>query len=802
MTNVINSTVFDILGTVEDDIIQKQDDVILVNGLEGNDIITTAIENDLAAGDMVGDEWTFENGEWVYDADAIVVSNYGETDSFDDIISTGAGNDVLLGNGGNDVLYAGAGNDRVNGGRDDDFMFGGYGDDVINLGSGKDIAEGGYGDDTMNGGSGDDIIYGDVKGENLLASTAGPVSTFSDLVDSGDWKVSDTFGVSAISQSTQTQIGETYTISFALAANLAGGHSSGAVDVIWNDQVIDTVEVNSGVYETFEIEVVSTGTEGELSFNAVESEPDATYDFDGPIVSYETEMTIGGENVSVQAFAPGQSKLYQVIDGQLNVFDVQSKAYVNAGENPGFKINAIGFNVEDDMIYGVAKSGGIDSLGNNVGIADVVMIDANGATYRIGEGFYADYVGDFDDSGNLWTFQSGLDRISVVDVDQLDADGNPHIDHYKFPKDMFGDSTYDIAYSSADESFFAVVSPGQNGQDGKVVKIDVSTVKTGGTPTFTEIAITGTLYGDEMENGMPKGAYGAVFLDGDGNLYFGLNKGDHDLDGSTGTQGGIYKVDVDWETGQAFAEFMSDAPTTGSNDGAVDPRSFDAFSEIDAEAAVLIQEPKLTVSNGGNDQLRGGSGNDEIYGNDGDDQVHGGTGDDILYGDGGSDKIFGGSGNDNAFGGTGDDKMLGKQGDDTLSGGEGKDYLNGGEGNDALLGGEGVDKIVGGQGTDTIEGGTGNDHLWGGDWSADGEADTFVFSSGTGKDYVHDFEAGMDLIDLSGFATNLDAVQNATTDLGWATVINLGMLDGGADGDKIVLKSVSETDLTSDSFLF
>ena len=66
-----------------------------------------------------------------------------------------------------------------------------------------------------------------------------------------------------------------------------------------------------------------------------------------------------------------------------------------------------------------------------------------------------------------------------------------------------------------------------------------SNVTEGGTPTFSELEITGILHDGAMEDGMPRGAYGAVFFDGDGNLFFGLNNGDHDLDQSTSNQGGI-----------------------------------------------------------------------------------------------------------------------------------------------------------------------------------------------------------------------------------------------------------------------
>ena len=136
----------------------------------------------------------------------------------------------------------------------------------------------------------------------------------------------------------------------------------------------------------------------------------------------------------------------------------------------------------------------MDSLGNAVASSDIVLIDAAGATYRVGDGFYGDYVGDFDDSGNLWTFHSGMDRVSVVDVDQFDADGNPSITHHKIPTDLFTDRTYDLAYSGEGAIFYAVISPKTNGGTGKVVKIDMGAVENGGLPLIEEISITGTLY--------------------------------------------------------------------------------------------------------------------------------------------------------------------------------------------------------------------------------------------------------------------------------------------------------------------
>jgi Ca2+-binding RTX toxin-like protein len=245
MALVVNAPVQEVIGTkVNDDIIDgfagdsgtvmdtSAPEAIKSNGLEGDDKIVTKDANDLAAGDMFGDEWTFIDGEWVYDESAVVLSDYGMAYSYHDVIVTGQGNDVLLGNGGNDHLDAGAGGDRIIAGRGDDVAFGGTGNDRIYLENGNDVAEGGHGDDVINVGAGDDIVYGDNKDDNLLENLSSNSTTFDGLVEGGAWTMTDKDGQSQISQSASTVAGETYTISFDLAANFGGGHSAGAVQVI------------------------------------------------------------------------------------------------------------------------------------------------------------------------------------------------------------------------------------------------------------------------------------------------------------------------------------------------------------------------------------------------------------------------------------------------------------------------------------------------------------------------------------------------------------------------------------------
>lgn len=75
----------------------------------------------------------------------------------------------------------------------------------------------------------------------------------------------------------------------------------------------------------------------------------------------------------------------------------------------------------------------------------------------------------------------------------------------------------------------------------------------------------------------------------------------------------------------------------------------------------------------------------------------------------------------------------------------GRDFVAAGNGDDVVLGGSGSDTILGGHGDDLISGDGGNDLLIGG-----GGADVFAFNTDDGHDLIIGFDAGADVIDLSG----------------------------------------------------
>ncbi len=664
-------------------------------------------------------------------------------------------------------------------------------DDILQSDTNTKSIIGLSGDDELIGTSGDDLLVGDFVGENLLSG--GETATgFAQFADAGMWQVEALAnGHSAMTQSVQTVAGAVYSVSFEAAANIGDGHLSGAVEVLWNGEVVGKIDTSEAGFSGFDFDLIGTGSMDALTFRSVESEATPSgpeIHTDAPIFYYEKDVDIGGQTISVRAVAPGQPNLYQVMNGTLNVFDVETETYTKAGADATVVINGFGFNTEDDLFYGIAVRNGVDALGNTVNRNDIMMIDAEGNSYRMGEGPYSSWTGDFDDKGNLWSFHSSMDRVAIIDVDKKDAEGNPLTTVYKFPKNLVTDSVWDVAFDAQTQKFYGVVRPNSEGGTAKLMIVDTQPVAEGSDPDFSTIALTGTLVDGVLKDGIPAITFGAAIVDGDGTLYVGGNGGDHDMNDATATSGGIYRVVLDTAGSTGRLELVTEAPKAYSNDGASDPRAIDPFTERDPGATVLIRSPELKAapdaSNTYDDTVNAGGGKDDVYGGFGDDLIVGSSRGDHLEGESGNDVLFGGAGpnansstksfydenglrydqfgnllaedDDDIYGGEGDDMLSGSAGHDTLDGGSGNDALSGGSGADELHGGDGQDVLsgggqddvlYGGAGDDTIEGGTGDDLMLGGLGADDmsGGSGSDEISGGLGDDVIN-AGAGDDIV--------------------------------------------------------
>ena len=668
-----------------------------------------------------------------------------------------------------------------------------FGEVLTGTGEGDTIT-GQAGNDTISGAAGNDTLIGDFMG-NLLQDT-GEAVTLAGYGDTSAWTRSDLDdGHTQISQEVETLQGVEYTLEFDIAANLGGGNPQGAVEVLWNGVVLGTYETESGVFNGITVTFEGTGDAGTLSFRSVDVESDGpSIDTSGPIWSYDKVMNIGGQDVTVAGFAEGQPNLYQAMNGTLMVFDPATSTYTKAGADATVVVNAIGFNQEDDLIYGIAVGNGTDALGNSVSARDLVMLDADGNSYGMGATPYRSWTGDFDDKGNLWAFEADMDYFMAVDVSEQDANGNPVITKYDLPDALITTRVWDVAFDAASQTFRGVIRPSKEGATAQMITIDIS----GTEPTFEFTDVTHTVIDGVTQNGVPAITFGAAINDADGTLYVGGNGGDHDMDDATGTSGGFYRVDIDADTGTATLVLVADAPKSYSNDGAADPRALDPFNPIDVSASILIRDITMGETPEGSDSY-----DDTINGNAGADEIHGNLGDDVLIGASDGDEIHGGDGDDDIHGGAGpgwtdnglisvydedgnrfdqygnplpadDDILFGGQGDDMLNGSAGHDLLDGGMGNDLLKGGSGLDVLFGGAGDDTLLGGREDDELFGGD-DADtlfGGSGSDLLDGGTGNDIL---KGGNGSDTLSG-SEGIDKLRGDKGD---------DALDGGAGQDHL-----------------
>ncbi len=122
-------------------------------------IVSTGDGDDFVVGSI------FDDQIMVGDGDNFVIGFEGN----DQIIS-GDGFDILSGDDGDDRIDAGGGNDRLSGGLGDDVIFGRAGEDTLNGDDGDDTLVGGIDFDLIDGGDGNDVASYVDSGTSVIAT--------------------------------------------------------------------------------------------------------------------------------------------------------------------------------------------------------------------------------------------------------------------------------------------------------------------------------------------------------------------------------------------------------------------------------------------------------------------------------------------------------------------------------------------------------------------------------------------------------------------------------------------------------
>jgi len=286
---------------------------------------------------------------------------------------------------------------------------------------------------------------------NLLTDTEGKL-TFNQYTVSDFWTGSvDGDGYPVLSAQVTTIADVPYELEFALAANLAANAVDVEVEVSFGGQVIGTINHSGAVFSDQTVKFTGTGGTDTLQFRVLDNTGGSgsqNVDTSGVIPSYEKTMNFMGQDVTLDAFMPGQELVYQVLGGKLVKFDLTTNSYADLEYQNTFKVNSIGFSTQHDLIFGQARQSGVDVNGLAVRDSDIIAFDARGKVYKVAESPYRTYIGDTDENGDLWLFPGGIRTAHKLDFDNLDANNRPTTTFYDLPDPTRGTKGLaDMAYN-------------------------------------------------------------------------------------------------------------------------------------------------------------------------------------------------------------------------------------------------------------------------------------------------------------------------------------------------------------------
>ena len=422
--------------------------------------------------------------------------------------------------------------------------------------------------------------------------------------------------------------------------------------------------------------------------------------------------------------------------------------------------------VGDDIVFGLedddvlSGQDGNDILSGGVG-ADLLLGGLGDDTLIGGEGDDRLQGGDGND---ILRSGTGHDRIIAGDGDDIAVGGDGN--------DLL------VGEAGADRLF------GQDGED-RILGGDGNDILSG--DTGNDVLIGGL--GDDIIVG---GADDDILRGDAGNDVLRSGTGDDRLLGGDGDDRAVAGDGNDLLLGEAGADrlFGQDG-----EDRLLGGDGNDILSGGNGDDRLLGEAgDDRILGDRGFDVLLGGDGNDILRGGIGDDILDGGTGDDIVDGGRDFDILRGAEGNDILSGGSGNDFLAGGTENDVLFGGTDDDFLYGGSGNDRLFGGRDFDALFGQAGNDVLNGGLGNDTLTGGAGN-----DIFVFSTGSGRDRITDFNAAQDIIRLDDFGSDFDTLAELT-----AIAVQSGsdVIFNFANGDFLTVEDTVISDFDLSNFLF
>ncbi len=639
-----------------------------------------------------------------------------------DVFSGGAGNDTLSGGSGDDRLLGDAGDDLLEGGNNDDFLFGDTGADTINAGDGDDFLFGGTGDDILQGGKNEDVIDGGAG---------------SDTADYSD--ASSGVNVDLSVEGLQTVGGGRGVDTLVEIENLTGSSSA--------DSLTGNRDANA-----------FTGGDGNDAIDGGLGSDVAI--FTDNLLDAGTAIGVSGGNIVVTTAAGDTDTLISI--ESLRFGDFADVRVVGNGAGAHFAtiqaaIDGVGANTALFILNGTYEEQVvIDKSVTLIGQSEAGVIlraPASQASETLGVGSYSKDVSAallVNSSASNW----GLRNLTVDGADRMDYGTSSQL-------------TAGIAIEGAAGGIINNVTV-DNVTDGALKNIQDGVGILGYFESASDsLTITNSTIQGFNKNGLS--------LSG-GNLTITNNQ----ITGAglTGTvaQNGIQittdMASLDSAVGTISGNTISGVAFSGSSTVAT---SIVMFGDGSPSLSGLTVENNTIVA--GNSAIFNNAGavvqNNEVSSFDA------GVKSEITYDGWSTDGLTVIGGN------TTDDTMFTDEGDDVISGLGGNDYIDALDGNDVIDGGAGNDDIYAGTGDDILIGGAGDDFL-------DGEGGNDTFTGGSGED-TFDFNEFLlgDVSVITDFETGSNADQ---LDLEELLVDDLGYSGSDAVGDGFLRFVQSESD--------
>ena len=616
--------------------------------------------------------------------DIIIGGRYADT------INAGDGDNLVIGDSGQ-IRAAGAGTAQLAGlaltlGRIETTTFGDGGIDTVDTGAGNDIVLGGHDSDILRVSGGNNIVLGDDGAISYTGASFG--------------------GTSAGDDTDAADIDEIVSTSTALYGGVDAITSGAGQDIIIGGRYGDTINAGDGnnlvIGDSGQIRAAGAGTAQLAGLALTLGRIETTTFGDGGIDTVDTgagnDIVLGGHDSDILRVSGGNN----IVLGDDGAISYTGASF--SGASAGDDTDAA--DIDEIVSTSTALYGGVDTVTSGAG-QDIIIGGRYADTINAGDGNNL-VIGD---SGQIRAAGAGtaqlaglaltLGRIETTEY----ADGGEDSITTGAGKDMIlGGAGGDAIGAGADIDMVhgdnALLSYVADANSATLDVIDTLANSIGGADTIRgeagEDILIGGAYGDRIDGGSER------------DLIFGDNvKLDRTL--GDGTANARYRTLSGAEGGQIYS-------TATATDGlalvTADSRNIPGGAPVWEDFNILILDHDATTeaaagSNFGDDYIAGGAGNDQIFGQ---------LGNDTLQGDGSIDLVVGAQ----------------RLGDGTLSvqpsveaSTDGDDYIEGNGGNDIIFGNLGQDDLIGGSsslfslttadqrtdatGADTIFGGAGSD---------------------------------------------------------------------------------------------